>query len=437
MRTKKILFVIPLLFSVWMVSCGKEADTVADDIIITSISPSHGPSNTVDTIMGKNFDKLPAVDSIAINGKKLNLISRSADKIIISIPERTGSGNVEVWYQGKYISGPLFTYDSTLFVTTIAGSTETGAVDGKGTDARFYNLMGIAVDGKGNIYVTDWGNTIRKITPDGTVSTLAGPLTGSQGGFHDGKGADAMFLAPVGITLAPDGFLYVGDYENYKIRKVSLDGEVTTLSGRSLDNRPVGELIDGDISTASFNAPFGITADKDKNLYVADKYNNRIRKISSDGKVSSLGKSGYFTSGDQDGPVAEASFREPVGIVVDHAGNLYVDDAGNVMVRKISNNGMVTTLFGPDEPELSIYTDVFRIGGMAIDKDDNLLFSNFSQILKRTPAGVVTRFLMASRGYKDGPVPYAEFKDIRALTIDDSGTIYVADEYRVRKIQWR
>lgn len=168
-----------------------------------------------------------------------------------------------------------------------------------------------------------------------------------------------MFPARVGITLAPDGFLYVGDYQDNRIWKVSLDGDVSTLTGRWMNDRPIGEMIDVSIAEASFNAPWGIAANKDNNLYLADQFNNVIRKIAPDAMVSSFGKSRYYTRGNKDGPLLEASFNNPAAVVADLEGNLYIHDAGNLRLRKIYKEGLVTTVFGPEAPELSTEPSLF------------------------------------------------------------------------------
>jgi DNA-binding beta-propeller fold protein YncE len=155
------------------------------------------------------------------------------------------------------------------FVSTIAGGEE-GFADGKGSAAQFYHPAGIAIDAVGNLYVADFGNSrIRKVTPKGEVSTIAG----SKIGFADGSGNAAQFFSPSGIAIDAAGNLYVADTYNHRIRKVTPKGEVSTIAGSEEG------FADGQGSAAQFNIPFGIAIDAAGNLYVAAAFNHRIRKI--------------------------------------------------------------------------------------------------------------------------------------------------------------
>ncbi|MFB9845157.1 NHL repeat-containing protein [Mucilaginibacter ginsenosidivorans] len=164
-------------------------------------------------------------------------------------------------------------------MTTIAGTGEPGSKDGIGVNASFYLPEGIAVDGKGNLFIADtYNNMIRKMDPMGVVTTIAGKPA-KQGkhndGAKDGKGPAASFSHPCGIAVARNGDLYVADVGNSKIRKISPGGVVTTLAGTGI--RGAGN---GDALKATFNQPFGVAADKEGNIYVADYQNNLVRKIS-------------------------------------------------------------------------------------------------------------------------------------------------------------
>ena len=218
-------------------------------------------------------------------------------------------------------------------VTTIAGSTS-GFADGQGTAAKFYSPKDIAIDSNGNLYVTDEGNhRIRKITPTGSVTTLAG----STSGFADGQGTAAKFSTPVGITIDSNGNLYVADNVNHRIRKITPTGSVTTIAGST------SGFADGQGTAAQFNSPRYITIDSTDNLYVTDYGNHRIRKITSTGSVTTLAGS---TSGLADGQGTAAKFNSPSGIAIDSSGNLYVTDYYNHRIRKITSTGSVTTIAG-------------------------------------------------------------------------------------------
>lgn len=226
-------------------------------------------------------------------------------------------------------------------VTTLAGSAGvTGSVDGPGTVARFSNPAGVGVDSTGNVYVADYGNsTIRKITPEGVVMTVAG----SAGivGSSDGKGADASFRGPYEVAVDLQSNLYVADMYNDLIRKITPEGVVTTLAGQA----GVTGHTNGPGLSASFNEPDGIAVDSSGYVYVADSMNDLIRKITPAGVVSTLaGQAGV--KGHRDGNGSSSSFYYPLGIAVDRRGNVYIGDRWNHIIRKITPGGAVTTIAG-------------------------------------------------------------------------------------------
>jgi len=195
-------------------------------------------------------------------------------------------------------------------VTTLAGLADNdGSTDGIGCDARFSYLFGIAVDGAGNVYVTDSSNTIRKITPAGAVTTLAG--TPDVHGSADGTGSAAQFWQPWGIAVDSASNVYVADQANNTIRKITPAGVVTTIAGAA---GVIGSA-DGSGNAARFNAPAGIAVDSAGNLYVADTYNRTIRKITSAGVVTTFaGMAGI--AGSTDGTGGAARFNNRYALAV-------------------------------------------------------------------------------------------------------------------------
>ncbi|MBA5686187.1 hypothetical protein H3H39_03870 [Duganella sp. LX47W] len=227
-------------------------------------------------------------------------------------------------------------------VSTLAGSGTPGNANGMGAAASFNNPSGVAVDATGNVYVADFrNNLIRKITPAGLVTTLAG-----DGSHNSANGAamSASFAFPGDVTLDSAGNLYVADVDNYLIRKVSPAGLVSTYAGIGSPAMPY--YGNGPAATASFNLPASVRADASGNVYVADNRNNSIRKISADGMVTSVAGDLYAKSGRVNGTGTAATFSAPNGIAMDASGNIYVADSGNNLIRKISAAGVVTTIAG-------------------------------------------------------------------------------------------
>jgi serine/threonine protein kinase, bacterial len=195
----------------------------------------------------------------------------------------------------------------------------------------------VALDAQGNVYVADTGNNeIRKITPTGVVTTLAGSTTP---GSADGAGSAASFRGPYGVALDAQGNIYAADAGNNEIRKITPTGMVTTFAGSTA----IG-YSNGTGAAARFFFPIGVTVDSAGDVYVADEANYAIRKITPSGVVSTL--AGSTNPGSADGPALTASFFNPTQVAVDGPGNVYVADTGNNEIRKVTAAGTVTTIVG-------------------------------------------------------------------------------------------
>lgn len=323
-------------------------------------------------------------------------------------------------------------------VSTFAGTVgQQGATDGTGATARFTAPMGITVDSQNNLYVADQGgSTIRKITPAGVVSTLAGK--GKQNGATDGTGADARFNAPEGVAVAPDGMIYVADTANQLIRRITPDGVVSTVAGVAGEKGST----DGTNTLARFNTPRGITVGKSGTVYVTDSANSTIRKLVVEFPLATVttlaGEAGE--NGAVDAPGNQARFHFPYGIATDPAGNVYAIDRNNDSIRKVAPDGTVTTFAGiPGDGGSQDGT-----GGAAlfygpeelkVDASGSVfVVEHFNNTVRKlTPNGsnwIVTTIAGCAScpaGTNDGPGLAARFDGPFGLTLDRSGNVFVAD----------
>ncbi len=315
-------------------------------------------------------------------------------------------------------------------VTTIAGLAEVfGSDDGTGSAARFYYPIGLAVDSSNNIFVVDkFNHTIRKITPAGVVTTIAG-LAGSQG-TTNASGTAARFWWPTGIALDSSDNLFVTDTSSHTIRKINSSGVVTTIAGFA----GVSGSADGTGSAARFNNPFGVAVDSSNNLYVADTFNHTIRKITPEGVVTTIaGQAGV--SGSADGTGTAARLWSPAEITLDNSGDLIVTDAYSI--RKIGSGNVVTTVVTTLAGPTKLYNgsgSVARFNspaGMDIDSQRNIYVADYKShtIRKITPAGVVTTFAgtVGEAGFINATGTAAKFNLPIGIAIDTSNNLYVVD----------
>ena len=322
---------------------------------------------------------------------------------------------------------------ATFSVSTLAGSGTPGSGNGNATAATFRSPHGVAVDSSGTVYVADtFNNLIRKISPAGVVSTFAG--SGATDSV-DGVGRAASFNRPRGVAVDGSGTVYVADANGRKIRKITPDGTVSTLAGSGANGSA-----DGVGAVASFGFPNGIAVDSSGTVYVGDQTNHKIRKISPDGVVSTLAGSGV--QGGTNGSGVAASFDSPIGVAVDGDGTVYVAEVGR-RVRKITAEGVVSTLAGSGvagsadgNGTVATFTN---LEGIAVDGLGNVFVSDTgnNKIRKVTPAGVVSTLAgSGAQGSADGSATAASFVALRDLAIDAVGNVFVADtgNNKIRRI---
>lgn len=325
-------------------------------------------------------------------------------------------------------SPPAFLVVAHPFVfTSLAGqSGSSGSVDGTGSAARFFDPADLAADNAGNIYVADTNNnTIRKITPAGAVTTLAG-LAGTSGSA-DGTGSAARFYHPMGIAVDGAGNIYVADTANATIRKITATGVVTTVAGQA----GVSGHVDGNATTARFDQPSDVAVDASGNLYVADVGSSTIRKITPAGVVSTLAGLAYST-GSADGTGSAARFYSPEGLVVDASGNLYVADTNNSTIRKITPAGVVSTLAGlagstGDADGPGSTARFYHPSDLALDSAGNIFVADTdNSMIRRIDSGGIVSYVAGGQ-VVIAVVGMVSFNYPTGVAVDASGDVYVAD----------
>ncbi len=364
-------------------------------------------------------------------------------------------------------------------ITTVAGDGVGGnsGDGGPALNARFLTLMGLAVDSAGNLYIADQGaNKIRKVTTDGKIATMVG--TGDSGFSGDGgPAASAQLNGPHGLALDAKGNLFITDQWNNRIREVTPDGNIATVAG---NGTPDFAGDGGQAVSAEIRSPWAVALDAAGDLFIADTYNQRIRKVTPDGTITTVaaglafpsgvasnstgdlavailndkaisrvtaagvvttvagnGSAGYSGDG---GPAVGAEFGYPFGVAVDPSGNFYIADPNNHQVRKVGANGVITTVAGTGIQGFSgdggpaASAQLNSPGGVATDSQGNLYIADSSnlRIRKVTPGGTITTVAGSSAyGYSGdgGPATAAGLKYPQGVAVDAAGRIYIADTY--------
>ena len=289
---------------------------------------------------------------------------------------------------------------------------------GPAVKARLNYPVGLAVDGDGSVYIADTYNyRIRRVDPAGTISTLAG--NGERGFSGDGGPAvEARLNYPVGVTADGDGNVYIADAYNYRIRRVDPAGTISTLAGNgergfSGDGGPAVE--------ARLNDPWDVTVDEDGNVYIADSYNHRVRRVDPSGIISTFAGNGPGAFAGDGGPAVQARLNNPVGLAVDGDGNLYIADNDNDRVRRVDPTGIISTFAGngPGAFTRAAGPAVEHSLGdpvrLAVDGGGKVYITDsfWDRVLRVDPAGTISNL--------------ARFSNPKGVAVDGAGNLYIAD----------
>ena len=329
-------------------------------------------------------------------------------------------------------------------ITTFAGNGTAGfsGDGGPASGAQVSYPYGLTADAAGNVYISDGSNRVRKVSTKGIITTFAG--NGTAGFAGDGGPAiDAELNTPAGLRVDAAGNLYIADFWNNRIRRVSPAGVITTVAG----NGSQAYSGDGGLATAaSLNQPGGLDLDSSGNLYIADSFNSRIRVVSTAGIIDTVTGNGTAGFSGDGGAASSAEINYPEGVAVDPSGNVYISDSGNDRVRKITAAGIIGTAAG-DGYTYSIDGGpassalLYQPTGLALDAAGNVYIAdaNFHRIWKVSTAGIITT--AAGTGFvgysgDGGPAASAQLNTPTGVALDAAGNMYIADtgNGRIRKV---
>jgi sugar lactone lactonase YvrE len=320
---------------------------------------------------------------------------------------------------------------------TVAGTGVPGSAGdgGKATEAQLNVPRGIAFDATGNLFIAEFGSSrVRKVSPEGVITTVAG--TGEEGFSGDnGPATQAKLKAPRGITVDPGGTLFIADRDNSRVRKVSPDGIITTVAGTGKE----GFAGDGGLATAAqMRGPYDVTVDSAGRLFIAEEDNHRIRQVSLDGTITTVAGTGQEDGTGDGGAAVEAGLAAPRGVAVDAAGNLFVADTLNHRVRQVSPNGIITTVAGTGVDGFSgdggeaTAAQLNSPDGVAVDSAGNLFIADLynHRVRKVSPDGIITTVAGSDQlvfSGEGGPATAAGLRGPSAVAVDAAGNLLISD----------
>jgi sugar lactone lactonase YvrE len=316
---------------------------------------------------------------------------------------------------------------------------------GPATKAQLKVPAGLTFDTKGNLYIADRGNhRVRKINKEGIITTVAGNGTAGFSG-DGGPATQASLNLPSGLAVDRKGNLYISDRSNNRVRMVNSRGIIKTIAGNGNEGYHGDNML---ALKATLDKPFGLALDKDNNLYIADRGNNRIRKIDSSGLISTVaGDGGFYFIGDN-GPSYRASIAGPTDVAVDGKGNIYIADRNNNRIRMVDSLGMIHTIMGTGQQdyngdsELARETNLHLPFGVSLDKNGDLLVIDRSHyrirklVMKGNKVTTVAGNGVKQFGGDGGPAQGANVEFPHGIDVDSKDNVIFADKahYRIRKI---
>jgi sugar lactone lactonase YvrE len=371
----------------------------------------------------------------------------SATETEISLVDGIAIDKKENVFISKRDHNTIDRVDKNGILTRFAGTGEAGysGDGGPATQATLKTPAGLLTDDKGNVYIADRENhVVRMVNPKGIITTIAGNGTAGFSG-DGGQAKKASFNLPSGLALDSKGNLYISDRSNNRIRRVTPKGIVNTYAGNGEEGYG-GDS--GPALKARIDRPFGLAIDKKDNLYIADRRNNRIRKVNPSGIISTAaGDGGFFFMGDN-GPSYRASIAGPTGVAVDDNGNLYIADRNNNRIRVVNKQGMIRTVAGTGqqdyngETELARDTNLHLPFGLTLDKKGRLLIIDRSHYrIRRVDPLKGNIETLAGNGRKKfagdgGPASGATLNFPHGIVVDKNDNIIFSDKghFRIRKI---
>jgi sugar lactone lactonase YvrE len=375
------------------------------------------------------------------------LAAEKATDVSISLVDGMAVSSNGGIYISRRAHNVISRIDSKGMLVNVVGTGASGysGDGGPATKAKMNIPAGLTFDKQGNLYIADRANhRVRKVDKKGIITTVAGNGTAGFSG-DGGPATQASLNLPSGVAVDPKGNLYISDRSNNRVRVVNTKGIIKTFAGTGSDGYHGDNM---PALKATLDKPFGLALDKDNNLYIADRGNNRIRKVDSSGLISTVaGDGGFYYIGDN-GPAYRASIAGPTGVTVDDRGNVYIADRSNNRIRMVDKLGMIRTVMGTGQQdyngdsELARETNLHLPFGVALDKKGDLLVIDRSHyrirklIMKGNKVTTLAGNGVKQFGGDGGPAQGANLEFPHGIDVDSKDNVIFADKahYRIRKI---